>query len=392
MHPPRQAAGAASPAGLPDPQGDRVMIRAYASPPADIRPPPAENNRGETTPPRRRGWKYGPMNGPADAGTPPAPALRLAELLTVGDATDDSGRLLLEDSATKAARRRAMSQGILMRSATCHYRDTPSRMGGRMNVSAYEALRADAGEMLDGFAWLTEQILMHNPSTAGTVNLLYDVSYLGITVPLLLFHRAADPVPATESVPTVVASIFKASRGLFSVAVGLLNDNQVSDNQVSDNQVNDGSRAIEPEAVVEFADRHHHLARRDPPRVCAAPTRLIERTIEVILTGTGATPSASRLPAMVGFPLLWRFYRMQDDLSEALSTYSFVLGRLSQPGDTARPQELFRRNVPGTPGTFGQLTEAMLAHVNSAQEGLNRLLGRTGGAPPLGFRELLDLL
>jgi hypothetical protein len=234
--------------------------------------------------------------------------------------------------------------------------------------------------MLDGFAWLASQILASDRAAAGRVQLLYDVSYLGISVPLLLFHRARDPVPPFGSLPTVVASIFKASRGLFSVAVALLNEQGPP------------SRPTAAGEVVRFADHHGHLARQSPRRVCAAPTRLIERTISVILSGDGAEASASRLPELVAFPLLWRFYRVQDDLAQALSTYGYVLARLSHEEPSATPQQLFGRMVPGAPGTFGQLTEAVLAHVNSAQGQLNQLLGRVGNPPTLGFSQLVELL
>ncbi|MDQ6616883.1 MAG: hypothetical protein M3083_19580 [Actinomycetota bacterium] len=320
------------------------------------------------------------MDGSAGAGPSRPPALRLAQLLTVGDQTDANGRLLLEDSATKRARQRVESRGVLMRSSTCPYQDTPSRLGGRMNVSAYEALRADTTGILDGFAWLTGQYRGLHPSGAGTVRLLYDASYLGLTVPLILFHRAADPVAPHGSLSTVVASIFKASRGLFSVAVALLNQNRPR------------AQSISAADVVRFAEDNGHFVRPDPARVCAAPTRLIERTISVILTGEGAAASASELAGMVPFPLLWRFYRVQDDMSRALSTYSFVLTQLSRSHQPSSPDQLFDRMVPGTQGTFGQLTEAMLAHANSAQAELNRILDRNDQAPSLRVQELLALL
>ncbi|MDQ1422356.1 MAG: hypothetical protein QOJ52_4318 [Acidimicrobiaceae bacterium] len=324
----------------------------------------------------------------ANAGQTAQGALRLAELLTVGDQTDETGRLLLEDSATSRARRRAENRGIPMAPSRCPYQDTPSRLGGRMNVSAYEALRADTTGILDGFAWLTGEVVARNPGAADTIQLLYDTSYLGLTVPLLLWHRADNPVPPYDSLPTTIASIFKASRGLFSVAVALLNDS------LTDNITERGaaSRRIHAAQVVNFAERQGHLVRQDPPRVCAAPTKLIERTISVILTGRGASASASSLAQMIPFPTLWQFYRVQDELSQALSTYSFVRAQMSQIHEGAAPQELVHQMVPRTRGTFGQLTEAMLAHATSAQQQLNRLLGRSGDAPALGLPQLLDLL
>jgi hypothetical protein len=274
-----------------------------------------------------------------------------------------------------------------MRSQPCSFQDTPSRVGGPMNVSAFEALRTHTTELLDGFAWLTQQRLSADPSGAATVRLLYEVSYLGLTLPVVLFHRSSDPFAPHGRLPAVVASLFKASRGLFSVAVDLRN-------QVTPSSEGLDARLherLEPAAVVRFADQHDHLVRRQPRRVCAAPTRLIERTISVILTGEGANPAASRLPAWTDFETLWRGYRVQDELSEALSTYRFVMDQFarSAPGP---PDRWFPLPVPGSRGTFGQLTEAMLAHANSSQRQLNRLLGREDHPTPLGFPELLSLL
>jgi hypothetical protein len=95
---------------------------------------------------------------------------------------------------------------------------------------------------------------------------------------------------------------------------------------------------------------------------------------------------------MVPFSHLWRFYRVQDELSQALSTYGYVLDQLSRAHGNARPDQLYGVMVPGTPGTFGQLTEAMVAHANSTQVELNRLLGRDDRPPPVRPAGLLDLL
>ena len=320
------------------------------------------------------------MAPPADRAPSRPPALRLAQLLTVGDQTDESGRLLLEDAASPQARRRAQSRGIEMKSVTCPYQDTPSRVGGPMNISAYEALRTDTTGILDGFAWLTGELVERNPKMKGTVQLLYHTSFLGVTVPLLLFQRAADPVPPHGALPTVVASIFKASRGLFSVAVDLLNEG------------GSPTRSVTAAEVVRYADRHRNLVRPDPRRVCAAPTRLIERTIGVILGGEGGNGAHSAVATMVPFSILWRFYRVQDELSQALSTYGYVLDQLSRAHGNARPTQLYGVMVPGTRGTFGQLTEAMVAHANSTQVELNRLLERDDRPPPIGAAALLDLL
>ena len=152
------------------------------------------------------------------------------------------------------------------------------------------------------------------------------------------------------------------------------------------------SEPVSAAEVVEFADRHRHLVRPDPPRVCAAPTRLIEHTISVILGGEGGTASASAFADLVPFPMLWRFYQVQDELSQALSMYSFVLEQLSRSHGRVPPAKLFGQMVPGTTGTFGQLSEAMLAHANSAQVDLNRILGRDDRPPALSVPELLQLL
>lgn len=316
-------------------------------------------------------------------GPVPPPARRLVELLDVGDQTDETGRLLLEDSAPEAAQRRARQAGIAMRSESCPFRDTPSRLGGRMNVSAYEALRSDVAGVLDGFAWLArERQGAEPPPAGGTAGRLYEASYLGLTLPIVLVHRAVRPFAPHGELPTVVASLFKASRGLFSVAVGLRNDPAPPAHP-------------DAEGVVVYADGHHHLARRETRRVCAAPTRLIERTIAVILTGDGADASKSRLPEWIPFSQLWRVYRVQDELSEALSTYRFVWDRLARSAPhrrAGRPEELFGLLVPGSVGTFGQLTEAVVAHAASAERQLNGLLGRSEETVAFSLDDLLALL
>lgn len=266
-----------------------------------------------------------------------------------------------------------------MRSIPCPYEDTPSRLGGAMNGSAYEALRADVAGLLDGFAWLVANDLARGAATRpGTPQLLYEVSYLGITLPMLLLRRAEDPVPAHGALPTVVASIFKASRGLFSVSIALLNDGAPT-------------RRLDAAAVVAYADRKGNLVRPDPPRVCAAPTRLIERTIAVILGGDGGDASASVVSSLVAFEPLWELVRVQDELNQALSTYALVQDRLWRSSGGSG-DDLFARRVPGTTGTFGQMTEAMLSHANDAQRRLNRQLGRSGEAPRIGYEQLLALL
>lgn len=310
-----------------------------------------------------------------------APAVSLTAILTVSDETDETGRLLLEDSAPERAVRMARRRGVEMRSQPCPYEDTPSRLGRPMNVAAYEALRADLADVLDGFAWLADRTLAQGTSQAGTPGILYEVSYLGISLPTLLLHRAADPYPPRGALPTAVASTFKASRGLFSVAVSMLNDGRAT-------------RRVDAAEAVGYADRKGNLVRPRPSRACAAPTRLIERTLAAILEQDhprkeGTTP---RLERLVSFPVLWDVMRVQDELGQALSTYSSVLDHLRRTSPERRTDDLFDLRVPGTSGTFGQLTDAMVQHANDVQRRLNQRLGRSGDAAPLGFRQVLALL
>lgn len=155
------------------------------------------------------------------SGGPRPHGLRLADLLTVGGESDESGRLLLEDSAPVTARRRARRAGIEMDTVTYAHRDSPSRTGGRMNRSAYEALRRDTAAIFDGFAWLRARTLRTGAVEEGTVALLTTLSKLGITLPLVAFHRVRDPVPRHGALPTFAASIFKAGRGLYSATVDM---------------------------------------------------------------------------------------------------------------------------------------------------------------------------
>jgi hypothetical protein len=317
--------------------------------------------------------------------SPPDPttaaAVSLTTILTVSDETDETGRLLLEDSAPERAVRLARRRGVEMRFAPCPYEDTPSRLGRPMNTAAYEALRADLGDVLDGFAWLAERTMAQGTSQPGTPGALYEVSYLGISLPTLLLHRAADPYPPHGALPTIVASTFKASRGLFSLAVSLLNDGRTT-------------RRVDAVEAVGYADRKGNLVRPRPSRACAAPTRMIERTIAAILGQEGVRKggTASRLEALVSFPVLWELMRVQDELSQALSTYSSVLDHLRRTSPGRRTEELFDLRVPGTSGSFGQLTDALVQHANDVQRRLNRLLGRSADTAPLGVRQVLALL
>lgn len=321
-----------------------------------------------------------PASGAAPA-TPPPRALPLRHLLSVSDQTDATGRPLLEDSAPKRARKDAERRGVAMKSVRCDYADSPSRLGGRMNISAYEALRRDTAEILNGFAWLATNRTAQDPATRNTVRTYFDVTYLGLNLPLVMFHRAHAPVAAAGALEPFVASLFKASRGMFSAAVDLLNEQ--------------GPAARITEAdVVAFAERRGHLARRETERVCAAPTRLIERTIAVILTGEGADAAKSGLPALVDYPMVGEFSRLQDSLSTALSTYGFLLHQLMESTGVRDPRQLFGATVlvDGRPRPFGFVSESLVEHANLVQVDLNRVLGRAGDPPPLAFDDVLRLL
>ncbi|MDP8955268.1 MAG: hypothetical protein M3N37_10235 [Actinomycetota bacterium] len=314
----------------------------------------------------------------------PRRGLRLAQLLTLGDQTDEHGRLLLEDSAPRQAQKRVKRAGVAMSEARCDYADSPSRLGGRMNVSAYDSLRRDTAEVLHGFAWLAELRAAAKPDPGrGTLGSLIDVANLGTTLPLVLFHRVHDPVPAQGVLPAFIASIFKASRGLFSGAVAMLNDDD-----------REASTAVTTEEVVTYAEQHGQFRRTETQRVCAAPTRLIARTIEAVLTGEGADASRSRLGDHLHADALWRFFSLHESFSQALSTYRFVLDNLTAERPEAGPEELFSVTVAvaGRTGTFGDLTEALAHHGTEVQAGLNEVLGRSGEVPPLTLPALLRLL
>jgi len=305
----------------------------------------------------------------------------LADLLTVRDQTDASGRLLLEDSAPRKARRRAQQAGVAMKTVACPYPDSPSRQGGTMNVSAYEALRQDTAEILNGFAWLRENYLRIHPSGRSTVQAFFDVSNLGITLPLVLLYRGRSPVRPHGELPTYVASIFKASRGVFSAAVDMLNN------------AGPPLRTITAAEVMQFAEEHGHFRRDETQRVCAAPTRLIERCIDVFVTGEGGDAARSELGAQVPFGVLWKFYRLQDEFGQALSRYRFLLDRLSEAGMTDINQ-MFGAMVPVDGGmrSFGDVTDGLVGRANVIQEELNLLLGRRAGVAPLRLERLVAML
>lgn len=309
--------------------------------------------------------------------------LRLADLLSVGgDQTDEHGRLLLEDSAPKGAIRRAVRAGVPMETAACPYRDTPSRHGEPMNASAYEALRRDTTEIFSGFAWLARGFFDRDPPTRGTVQGLAGVSKLGISLPLVLFYRARDPFPPHGALPSFAASIFKASRGVYFTAFDMAG--------------RAGGEPVETTAaeVVRVADREGHLQREQTATVCAAPTRLIERTLEVILSGDRAEPRASRLAEIVDFQMLWDFYRIETAFNQSLRQYGFVLEQLMAGGMRPDSKDLFDCpvRVGDGSGSFGDFTETFLGYATTAQTLLNRVLGRAENAPAVTFSDVLQAL
>ncbi|MEX0658564.1 MAG: hypothetical protein WD080_05480 [Egibacteraceae bacterium] len=308
------------------------------------------------------------------------PGLRLEQLLTVTDETDEHRRLLLEDSAPERAIRRAVRAGIAMDATACPYRDTPSRHGGPMNTSAYEALRRDTTQILDGLAWLGEQYRAQEPDQHATVQGLADLSKLGITIPLVLFHRGRDPVRRHGELPSYIAAIFKASRGMFSAAFDMV--------------AKAGPGPTTAAEVVAFAEEHGHLRRAQTATVCAAPTRLIQRTVSVMLTGEGADPASSQLSELVAFDRLWKAFRLERAFNQNLSSYGYVLERLTAAGWRTDDPALFDETVrvAGGTGTFGDLTDAFLRYANQAQALLNRALERAENAPPMTFTDVLRAL
>lgn len=320
-----------------------------------------------------------------------APGLRLSELLTLSDETDETGRLLLEDSAPPIAVKAAERAGVPMQTSVYDDTDTPSRTGGLRNVSAYEALRHDMAPILHGFAWLSAGYLKPDPSRRSTVQALLDVSNLGVTLPLVIFRRAQSPVPPHGALPSYIASMFKASRGVFSAAVNMLNRRG-------------GTTNVSAAEVVEFAEEHGHLRRPATGRVCAAPARLIDRTIAAILAGDPHDAGKSGLHEHLSYDQLWRFYELEESFAQSLSRYRFVLDRLlaDHGGGTGKPgkdlQRYFKRLAPlmvrdgGRAGSFGQFTEALIVSANSVQDGLNRVLERSDGARPFRFDDLVRTL
>ena len=315
------------------------------------------------------------MRGRVPAG------LRISDLLNVRDQTDANGRLLLEDSAPKRARKDLVRAGVAMKTAKCSYADSPSRQGGTMNVSAYEAVRQDTAEVLDGYAWFTSNYLTVFPERRATARALYDTSHLGLTLPLVLFYRGVDPVAPYKELPSFVASIFKASRGLFSAALDLLN------------RRGPYSDVLSAEEVVRFAEEEGHFTREQTGRVCAAPTRLIERSIAVLLTAEGANAAKSQLRELVDFATLLEFFSIEDAFGEALSRYRFIMANLMKSAPRARPRDLFSYRVPEAGGqTFGELSDSLVRHANTLQSEMNRVLQRADTAPALTIDNVLQLL
>lgn len=301
----------------------------------------------------------------------------------MSDQTDENGRLLLEDSAPRQAQKRLRRSGIAMTEARCEYADSPSRLGGKMNVAAYDALRHDVAEVLDGFAWMAELRAGAAPRPGrGSLQALIDVANLGSTLPLVLFHRTERQVPAQGALVAFIASIFKASRGLFSGGVAMLNDGREPEVEVTTDE------------VLTFVEGHGHFRRSETGRVCAAPTRLIARTIEAVLSGRGTESDRSTLGDHLDGADLWRYFSLHDALSQALSTYRFVLAKLSGDRPGATVEQLFGVvvEVGGRRGTFGELTDALVHTANVTQNRMNEVLGRAGDAPPLTVPGLLQIL
>ncbi|MGI8425254.1 MAG: hypothetical protein ACR2FO_00925 [Actinomycetota bacterium] len=310
-------------------------------------------------------------------------ALGLAEMLTLTDETDDRGRLLLEDSAPGPAQHKAQKAGVPMETVKCPYEDTPSRYEGNMNQSAYGALRDDISGVLNGFAWLSERYIAINPSVSrSSVRCLIETSNLAITLPQVAFRQAGSPVRLHGSLPSYVASIFKAARGIFSVGVALMN------------LESDAARKITAGEVVEIAEDQGHLVRAETGRVCAAPTKLISRALDAILTGGGADSTKSTLPEFIDFPTLWEFYQVQEAFSDGLNRVGYALNQVTQGRDISSPQELFEATftIGAESMPFGELAGSFVQQANAAQDKLNNLLGRAGKATPLAFKDILSLL
>ena len=318
-------------------------------------------------------------------------------MLTLKDQTDVNGRLILEDSAPKRAIKNVKRSGIPMKTAPAAYPDTPSRVGGLMNVSAYDALRHDLADVLNGFAWLTTQYLATYPDRRSTVQTLFDIGYVGVTLPLLLFHRRPDPVEQYGALPSYVASLCKASRGVVSAAVDLLNQGgpgDQADSGVQATQAGGPMRTVTAAEVVAFADDRGHLRRPNTERACAAPTRLIERTISVMLTGEGGDPAKSTLGELVDFATLWAFCQVQDEFSRALSQYKRLLDGLTDSGMGDDPNQLFSAKVEvnGKTQSFGALSESLLEYAQFTQARLNRILGRDDSRATVSYEEILRML
>ena len=128
--------------------------------------------------------------------------------------------------------------------------------------------------------------------------------------------------------------------------------------------------------------------------MCAAPTRLIERTIAAILTGQGAEPAKSGLAGLVDFPGLWSCYSVQRKFSRSCSDYRYVLENLTRTVGGSDSKRMFGSmvQVEGKTWSFGALTDAFVEYANMVQNALNRLLGRAEDAPAITFEEVLRIL
>jgi hypothetical protein len=156
--------------------------------------------------------------------------------------------------------------------------------------------------------------------------------------------------------------------------------------------------------VLQYAEENRQLVGPSTGRVCAAPTRLIERTLDAILTGHGADADRSGLAELVDFSMLWEVYKLQDALGKAISTYRAVYEGVTAPfGPAADPNRIFSAKIPtgfasggaGGPAegeTFGRFTEQLLVLVNDIQGQINAVLGRAGNARPVGLQEVFELL
>ncbi|MGH2773339.1 MAG: hypothetical protein ACRDIU_09425, partial [Actinomycetota bacterium] len=260
------------------------------------------------------------------------------------------------------------------------YEDSPSRKGGRMNMAAYDAVRRDTAGILNGFAWLTRSYLEKFSERDGSTRALYDISYVGITLPQVLFHRAKSPIPPQGRLPSFIAAIFKASRGVFYVSVDLMNHFGET-------------HKMSAEELVAYAETNGNLIRSETGRACAAPTRLIQRTLAVMLSGEGGDPTKSTLEEFVDFEKLWHFHTLQDRFAEALNEYGYFLKDLVGGAEADSPGAMLEAvSLHGGMALFAARSEEMLERANASQSALNRALGRSDDAATVRLDDLLSML